>query len=97
MASLTGHKVYVKCEANSIGPNGRAGVFTLDYKEGIINQHEEIFWLGKNTGIITTPNNRTYLFGGQSFNGKKECAMAIKNDPKLAQAILEEVKKLDNK
>lgn len=92
---LHGHKIFVKCEQSSIGSAGRAGVFTLSYEDGIINQHEEIFWLGKESGIITTPNNRTYLFGGQSFNGKKECALAIKDDPALAAAIMAEVKKLD--
>jgi len=94
---LNAHKVYVKMEQSSIGQAGRAGVFTLSYDQGIINQNEEIFWLGKNLGIITTPNNRTYTFAGQSFNGKKECANAIKDDPKLAAAILEEVRRLDNK
>lgn len=88
---LTGHKVYVKMEASSIGSAGRAGVFTLDYNEGIINQHEEIFWLGKNTGVLTTENNRTYEFQGQTFNGKKQAAQAIKENPELAQAILEAV------
>lgn len=94
---VLGHKVYVKMESSSIGQSGRAGVFTLSYKKGIINQNEEIFWLGKNTGIISTPNNRTYNFGGQSFNGKKECAAAIRDNSEMASAILEEVKKLDNK
>ncbi|CAK9253111.1 unnamed protein product [Sphagnum jensenii] len=32
---LTGHKIYVKCEANSIGPQGRAGVFTMDYQRAL--------------------------------------------------------------
>ncbi|CAM6005507.1 unnamed protein product [Sphagnum balticum] len=94
---LNGHKVYVKMEASSIGQAGRAGVFTLSYNEGIINQHEEIFWLGKNLGIITTPNNRTYTYGGESFNGKKETALAIRDNPKMAEAILAEVRKLDEK
>ncbi len=94
---LTGHKVYVKMEANSLGAPGRAGVFTLEYGTGIVNQHEELFWLGKNTGVITTPNNRTYIFGEHKFNGKKECALAIKNDPKLAADILAAVQKLDEK
>lgn len=94
---LNGHKVYVKMEASSIGQAGRAGVFTLSYDEGIINQHEEIFWLGKNLGIITTPNNRTYTFGDKSFNGKAQTALAIKDDPALAEAILAAVKKLDDK
>lgn len=94
---LNGHRVYVKMEASSIGQAGRAGVFTLSYDQGIINQHEEIFWLGKNLGVITTINNRTYTFEGQSFNGKKETALAIRDNPTLASAVLEAVKKLDNK
>ncbi len=92
---VNGHKVYVKMEGSSIGQSGRAGVFTLSYDNGIINQHEEIFWLGKNTNVITTPNNRTYNFGGESWNGKKECALAIRDNPELAKAILEQVRKLD--
>lgn len=94
---LNGHKVFVKMEQSSIGQAGRAGVFTLSYDNGIVNQHEEIFWLGKNLGILKTENNRTYQFGDQKFNGKKEAALAIKDDPKLAAAILEEVRKLDDK
>lgn len=92
---LTGHKIYVKCEANSIGPQGRSGVFTMDYEKGIINQHEEIFFLGKSTGVITTTNNRTFEFGGQKFNGKKEMAFAIRDNPELAKSILNEIKKID--
>jgi RecA/RadA recombinase len=91
-------KIYVKMEESSIGPAGRSGVFTLDFKNGIINQFEEIFWLGKNTGVIqVASNNREYSFNGQKFNGKKECALAIRDNPELAQAILTAVKKLDDK
>jgi hypothetical protein len=93
---LTGHKVYVKCEANSIGPQGRAGVFTLDYDKGIINQHEEIFFLAKGVGVIKL-EGRTYTYGDQKWIGKKECALAIRDNPKLATQILEDVKKLDAK
>lgn len=94
---LNGHKVYAKMEQSSIGQAGRAGIFTLSYDNGIINQHEEIFFLGKNTGIIATTNNRTFTFEGQSFNGKKETAFAIRDNPKLAEAILTQVRKLDEK
>jgi hypothetical protein len=92
---LLGHKVYVKMEASSIGQAGRAGVFTLDYKEGIVNQHEEIFWLGKNTGVIGLEGNKNYSFGKEKFNGKKECALAIRDDKELAKAILFGVRQLD--
>lgn len=91
-------KIYVKMEESSIGPAGRSGVFTLDFKEGIINQFEEIFWLGKNTGAIkVSPNGKTYTFGTNTFNGKRECALAIRDNPELANAVLEEVRKLDDK
>ncbi|NJO48272.1 MAG: hypothetical protein HC840_00990 [Leptolyngbyaceae cyanobacterium RM2_2_4] len=92
---LTGHKIYVKCEASSLGPQGRSGVFTMDYEKGIINQHEEIFFLGKSTGVITTPNNRTYYYKDKSYNGKKEMALAIRDDKNLADSILADIKKLD--
>lgn len=92
---LTGHKIYVKMEASSLGPQGRSGVFTMDYEKGIINQHEEIFFLGKSLGIITTPNNRTYYYGDRTFNGKKEAAIAIRDDKKLADDILAAIKKTD--
>lgn len=93
--TLTGHKIYVKMEASSLGPQGRSGVFTMDYEKGIINQHEEIFFLAKACGVITTTNNRTYNYGGQSYNGKKEMAFAIRDDKKLAEAIMAEVIALD--
>lgn len=92
---LNGHKVFVKMEASSIGQAGRAGVFTLDYDKGITNQHEEIFWLGKNTGIIEMEGNKTYIIGKAKFNGKKECALAIRDDAELAKAILFGVKLMD--
>lgn len=94
---LNGHKVFVKMEASSIGQAGRAGVFTLSYDNGIVNQHEEIFHLGKNLGIITTTNNRTYNFDGKAFNGKVQTAEAIKDDPAMAAKILDAVRALDNK
>jgi len=93
--ALTGHKIYVKMEQSSIGQAGRTAKITLDYKKGFINQHEEIFELGVNNGIIGRPNNRTYEYEGQTYNGKNAMAQAIKEDPLLADSILEKVKELD--
>ena len=95
---LTGHKIYVKMEASSIGPQGRSGVFTMDYERGIINQHEEIFFLGKNTGVIKTEsNNRVYVYEDKKYVGKKEMALAIRDNPKIAASILSEVVAQDEK
>lgn len=94
---VNGHKVYIKMEASSIGQSGRAGVFTLSYDEGIINQHEEIFFLAKAAGILKTENNRTYFYGDNKFNGKKEAAIAIRDNAELQKAIMADILKLDEK
>lgn len=91
---LTGHKIYVKCEANSVGPAGRSGIFTMDYEKGITNQHEEVFFLGKNTGVIKL-QGQTYSYGGHSIRGQAAFANLIKDNPQLYEAILADVKKLD--
>jgi RecA/RadA recombinase len=92
---LNGHKIYVKMEASSIGQAGRAGVFTLDYEKGIVNQHEEVFWLAKNLNILKTENNRTYFYRDMKFNGKKEAALALRDDPSLLEAVLADIVALD--
>ena len=94
--AATGHKIYVKMEQSSVGTQGRAAKITVDYKKGFINQHEEVFELGVNTGVITKPNNVTYEYAGQSYRGKNAMADAIKDDPSIASMILEEVKMLDS-
>jgi RecA/RadA recombinase len=94
---INAHKVYAKMEASSIGSAGRAGVFTISYTNGLINQHEESFFLGVNAGVIKKEGTRNYSFGDKKWTSKGDCALAIKDDPKLAAAILEEVRKLDDK
>lgn len=91
----TGHKIRFTLEEASFGPNGRSGEFTVDYRRGLINTHEEIFRLGVNWKIIEKPNNKTYEFGGRSWVGKPAMLEAIKNDGVLAEAILEELRRRD--
>lgn len=91
----TGHKIYFKMEQSSLGTAGRSGVLTIDYKKGIINQHEEIFELGKNTGVIKNLNAGSYEIYGEKIRGKAEVAARIRDDAELAKRILEDVRKLD--
>lgn len=93
--AVTGHKIYLKMEQNSVGTAGRAAKVTVDYKRGFINQEEEIFELGVNTGIIERPNNVTYVYEGQTYRGKKAMAEAIREDQALGLRILDQVKVMD--
>jgi RecA/RadA recombinase len=89
------HKVRVRMMDATIGPKGRNAEFTLDYKHGIINVHEEVFQLGLSCGIITKPNNVMHEFDGKSWKGKEAMLTALKDDPQLQQKILQELKTRD--
>lgn len=91
----TGHRIYFKMEMSSLGVAGRAGVLTIDYKNGIINQHEELFELGKNSGIIKNLGVGSYELYGEKIRGKAEVAKKIKDSPEVAAKILEDLKKLE--
>lgn len=90
---ITGHRIVVKMDQSSIGTPGRSAMITLDYSRGIVNQHEEVFLLGYNTGVIKREGVSNYVFGDLKVNGKANFAKKIKEDEKLYSAILEEIKK----
>lgn len=87
-AQGTGHKVRVWMQKTSFGDAGRSGAFTLDYKRGIINQHEEVFLLGVRWGIIQRPTAAQYVFGADKFNGKPAMLAALAANPKMQQAVV---------
>jgi len=90
----TGHRIYFKMEQSSLGTDGRSGVLTIDYKNGIINQWQEVFELGFNTGVIKV-EGKTYNFNGHKVVGKANFALSIRDNPELYKAILAEIKKMD--
>lgn len=89
-AQKTGRKIRFRVEESSVGVEGRTAEFTLDYNKGIINQYEEIFTLGLNMGLIQKPNNVTYSYGDKNYRGLVAILTALKEDPQLAGAILEQ-------
>ena len=94
-SEITGHKVRAVMKANSMGPAGRVAEFTIDYRKGIINVHEEIFLLGVNRGVITRPNLQTYRFADKDYRGKEAMLTALKDNTDLAQEVLKELRKAD--
>lgn len=96
-AGATGHKVRFKMMDTSTGVRDRVAEFTIDFERGIINQYEEVFRLGMNTGIIQKPNNVTYQYKEQSWRGLGAALAAIRDTPDLQKQILKDVYALDIK
>ena len=93
----TGHKIYVQVDQNSLGTAGRSGIITIDYDKGIINQHEELFYLGYNTGVIKREGTSKYVYKEYSVVGKANFAQAIAENADLAASILKDVMSVDGK
>ncbi len=92
----TGHKIRVKMKDSSCGPKGRLAEFTLDYRTGLVNLHEEVFLLGKHRGIFETPNNMTYVLGDRKWVGKPAVLASLKEEPELCEQVISEIKRRDN-
>lgn len=91
----TGHKIRVVMKDSSGGPKGRVGEFTIDYDHGVVNQHEEVFLLGLNRGIIEHPTPVKYAFGGKEWHGRPAFLEELKKNTDMQNAILTELRARD--
>lgn len=91
----TGHKIYFKMEESSLGPAGRSGVLTVDYKKGFINVHEEVTLMGIGSGAIKADGGSWYKIGEKRLNGKKQVADYVRENPEIMAQILADVIALD--
>lgn len=87
----TGCKIYVRMDQSSVGVEGRSGQFTLDYKKGLVNTHEEVFTMAKNMGIVSMPNNRTYVFNETKWSSKEDFLTALRDNTELQKQILTKI------
>lgn len=94
-AEITGHKVLCRMVDASFGPKGRSGMFTFDYKKGLINVHEEVFNLGVDRNIVDRPNNQMYAFDGKEWRGKPAFLEALKDSSELRSKIIQELIRRD--
>jgi recombination protein RecA len=90
------HSIYCKMEESSFGISGRAAKFTIDYKNGIINIHDQITEMAMNAGIIKSAGGSWYEYDGKRMNGKKQVSLFLKDNPELAQELVKQVHALDN-
>lgn len=91
----TGHKMKVTMKDSSMGPKGRTGEFTFDYKKGVINIHEEVFRLGIGRGVIECPTKGWYSFGGKKWHGMKDTLNALEESPEMQAAVVKDLKERD--
>lgn len=84
----TGHKICVWMQDNTCGPKNRVAEFTIDYKRGIVNTHEEVFRLGLAWGLIGRPAKGQYVLGEQKFIGKPNFLAALEASKEMQQQII---------
>lgn len=91
-AEKTGHRCRITMKNSTFGPKGRTGEFTIDYKHGLINQHEEVLRLGMARGVIQ--GKGAWLeYGGKKYNGKKDLLAVLQESPSMQQDIIKELKR----
>jgi len=91
----TAKKIKVCMKKSSFGVKGRNGEFTLDYKHGIINTHEEVFLLATRRGVVERPNATAYVVGERKWTGKEAFLTALKEDTDLQKQLLKELQRRD--
>lgn len=91
----TGHKIRVKMDENSLGPQARAVEVSLSYMHGIINQHLELADLASNMGIVERPSQSSYVFEDKKWVGFDNFALAIKADDEMKNKLINKIKEVD--
>jgi recombination protein RecA len=86
-----GHTIRAKVIKNKKAPPFRVGLFSIDYTKGIINKNEEIRDIGARYGVISRPNNRTWILDDQKYSSKDAITEALK-DADLQKSVFERVK-----
>ena len=65
-----GHTVRAKIQKNKVGAPFRQAEYKVKYEEGIVQRAEEVFELSLKYGLITRPNNQSYVVDGEKVRGR---------------------------
>lgn len=89
---VLGKKIRVKVVKTRSGGEGRVAEFTLHFEKGIVNIGEEVARLGVNQGVITRPNNRTYVLPNKkSLTGAANLVKHLDENPEDQQEIMDAI------
>jgi hypothetical protein len=93
------HKIRCVMKDSSMGPKGRFGEFTFNYRDGIINTWEEVFLLGNNRGIFSKTSNHVWSIPGTPYidvaKGEANFQKWFRDEPKAQEAVLKALKLQD--
>lgn len=85
-----GHTIMARIDKNRIGLPGRKVDIRIKYLEGIIDHNIEILTLGIGYGLISRPNNRTYIYKDYKWTSKDEALSGL-SDPDIIKQLWKDV------
>lgn len=94
---IIGSMVRATIEKSKFGPWPRKCEFTVDFNEGIINQHEEIAELALKYDVVKKPTSMSYEYDNTKWVGMNKYCEALKDDPALADKLSSEIADLRKK
>ena len=90
-AARTGHKIRFWMQGSTFSDADRQGEATFDYRHGFVNQHEEVFKIGKAWDCIERVSNVSWKIGDELFSGKANLLEQLKARPELQKTVIEAI------
>lgn len=87
------HRIKCKMLNSSFGPINRIAEFTYDYRLGIVAQYEEVYTMGRNSGVIAKGEGNGLVFGEHKWRGKEDAITSLAANPQICEAILLELQR----
>lgn len=87
-----GHKVILTFEKNRFNVNKRQAEVWLDFRKGITRIGEEVAMAGASYGVITRPNNRTWVLDDHNIVGKENFFELLDTDHALRNSVILRIK-----
>ena len=86
-----GYTVRAKLEKSKFSVWPRSCEFKINTSIGIVEQHEELFELGKKYGCIEMPSSVMYVIGDNKYRGQEAAKTALKDEPETIKVLLQKI------
>ena len=83
-----GHMVRAKITKNKCAPPFKTAEYSIEYKRGIVNKELELFSAGITENLFERPNNRTYIYNGESYTSRDDFMEFLRNNIEVVEADL---------